>query len=455
MECVFKVHLIAPPDRQLTDIRLYPTGPRPCGKHPALLRIGNSISYSRPTNTRSLIATHDIWEFSKEHPFYLTVSGLYGQMPQQRLGHTHYIAEYRDVGAGNVVFLDGVRQPVVPVGVYTDDTKDVVITFEDRTFMSNSGNPRPCLSFIDPATGMDINDLAYRSGYGYFYRTVMPESADGIYPSDGPVVELTVKKCGGCGWNLMDLFPSGLIYQIPSDRECDYRGSGYVVAWMPLYNGEPGWQSTDSGDSELVETAYVPNRWFKRVYTMTDGTVKEEDLPDHFKNKPTEYYEVNVRPGANGCPTYFLNDVERPQLILDIHKTYHFFNRCGSKFPMRFIRGMFSNQACIPEEVVSAGIVVLHGNTDMEEIFVNPELVLKAGDRIDAYQSVCAPGLGNVVYNKPLAMCGSYNMCRVGGGIYNPLMAGETDYVYMQVEVDGDTDPGSCIPTIKIEYDEV
>ena len=46
-------------------------------------------------------------------------------------------------------------------------------------------------------------------------------------------------------------------------------------------------------------------------------------------------------------------------------------------------------------------------------------------------------------------------MCRVGGGIYNPLMAGETDYVYMQIEVDADTDPGRCIPNIKLEYDEV
>lgn len=455
MECVFKVHLVAPPDRQLTNIRLYPTGPRPRGKHPAILRIGSSISYSRPTNTQSLIATHDIWEFDKFHPFYLTVSGLYGQMPQQQLGHTHFITEYRDVGAGNVVFLDGMRQPVVPVGVYTDETKDIVITFEDRTFVANTDGARCCLVFIDPATGKDINTIAEEKGYGQFYKVVVPDSNGGVYHSDGPVVELQVKKTGDGGWNLMELFPSGLIYQIPPDRECDYRGSGYVVAWMPLYWGEPGWQSTDSGDSELVETAYVPNRWFKRVYTLTDGTVKEEDLPDHFKNKPVEYYDVVVATGSNGCPTYFLNGVERPQLIFDIHKTYHFFNRSGAKFPMRFIGNMFAPQACVMEDVVSAGVVVLRGNTDMEELFVNPELILKSGCRVNAYQSVCAPGLGNVVYNYPLAMCGSYNMCRVGGGIYNPLMAGETDYVYMQIEVDADTDPGSCIPNIKLEYDEV
>lgn len=455
MECVFKLHLVAPPDRQLTNIRLYPTGPRPRGEHPAILRIGNSISYYRPTNNKSLIATNDIWEFTREHPFYLTVSGLYGQMPQQQLGHTHFITEYRDVGAGNVVFLDGMRQPVVPVGVYTDKEKDITITFEDRTFAANTENPKACLIFIDPKTGKDINDIAAESNLGPFYRVVVLDSNGGVYHSDGPVVELLVKKNGENGWNLMNMFPSGLIYQIPPDRECDYRGSGYVVTWMPLYWGEPGWQSTESGDSKLVETAYVPNRWFKRVYTLTDGTVEEQDLPDHFKNKPVEYYDVDVHTGSNGAPTYFLNGVERPQLIFDIHKIYHFFNKVGSKFPMRFINNMFAPQACVMEDVVSAGVVVLRGNTDMEEIFVNPELILKSGNKINAYQCVYAPGLGNVVYNHPLAMCGSYNMCRVGGGIYNPLMAGETDYVYMQLEVDKDTDPGSCIPNIKMEYDEV
>ena len=455
MECVFKVHLVAPPDRQLTDIRLYPTGPRPKGKHPAVVRIGNSITYSRPTNTKSTVAIHDIWEYSKERPFYLTVSGLYGQVPQPQLEHTHYITEYRDVGYGNVVYLDGMRQPVVPVGVYTDKERDIVISFEDRTFMADSSNPSPCLKFIDPSTGKDINDVAEEMHCMPFYRVVTPGSSEGIYPSDGPVVELTVKKTGLGGWNLMNVFPSGLIYQIPPNKECTYTGSGYVVAWMPLYFGEPGWQSTETGDSSLVETAYVPNRWFKREYTLSDATVKEEDLPEYGKSKPVEYYDVVVSEGVNGCPAYFMNGIERPQLIFDIHKTYHFFNRSGQKFPLRFIGNMFANMANFPDDVISAGVVVLHGHTDMEEIFVNPELVLKSGNRINAYQCVHHPGLGNVVYNHSLSMCGSYNMCRVGGGIYNPLMAGETDYVYMQVEVDGDTDPGSCIPGIKIEYDEV
>lgn len=453
MECVFKLHLVAPPDRQLTNIRLYPTGPRPSQRHPAILRIGNSISYSKPTNNRSTVATHDIWEFSEEHPFYLTVSGLYGQMPQQRLGHTHFVVEYRDVGFGNVVFLDGMRQPVVPVGTYLDQDKDIVLTFEDRTFVT-SEQPVSCLLFVDPGTKKDINVIAEERGMEPFYKVMVPDAQSGIYGGSSPVVELTVKKTGDGGWNLIEMFPNGLIYQIPPTPERDFNGSGYVVAWIPLYFGEPGWQTT-ADENVLTETAYVPNRWFRRTYTLNSGLIQTEMLPDYFKNKPVEYYDVEVCISPSGKPVYYMNGMESPQLVLDIHKVYHFFNKSGSRYPMRFIGNMFSPIAADINDVVSAGVIVLHGNTDMEELFVNPELILKSGEKINAYQCVCAPGLGNVVYNHPLAMCGSYNLCRVGGGIYNPLMAGETDYVYMQVEVDGETDPGSCIPNIKMEYDEV
>jgi len=67
---------------------------------------------------------------------------------------------------------------------------------------------------------------------------------------------------------------------------------------------------------------------------------------------------------------------------------------------------------------------------------------------------VTAPEMGSFVHNAPLCMCGNYNLCRVDGGIYNPLKAGETDYVYLQLEVGGSADPGYCVPDIEIEYDE-
>lgn len=121
---------------------------------------------------------------------------------------------------------------------------------------------------------------------------------------------------------------------------------------------------------------------------------------------------------------------------------------------MRFIGNMNAPMANNIDDVITDGIVVLHGGSDIEELFVNPEKILKSGHRIGGYQCVGEPGMGNVVYNAPMCMCGNYNLCRVGGGIYNPSLAGETDYVYLQLQVSGRSDPGMAIPDLEIEYDE-
>ena len=51
-------------------------------------------------------------------------------------------------------------------------------------------------------------------------------------------------------------------------------------------------------------------------------------------------------------------------------------------------------------------------------------------------------------------MVGNYNINTVNGGIHNPLAAGETDYVYLQLEVKGNSTVGQTVPNIIIEYDE-
>jgi hypothetical protein len=60
---------------------------------------------------------------------------------------------------------------------------------------------------------------------------------------------------------------------------------------------------------------------------------------------------------------------------------------------------------------------------------------------------------GNSIKFLPIDSDGKYNMNTVGGGT-DPDSAGETDYVYLQVEVNRDTDVGSYIPNLLIEYDE-
>lgn len=444
MECVFKVHLIKPPDIQLSNLCIYPVGepPKDRSKAPRLM-IGNSVAYSKPTNARSTKAIHDIWDYSRDNPFYLSVSGLYGQVVDPTVGKTEYSVEFRDCGYGNVVFLDGERQPAVPVAIRTD-ARDVTIRFKDRTFSaSTEDSERRLLDFIDPNTGKSID--------GKYLKTVRQKDAHG----DGGALELLVKHTGETEedtWNLMDIYPSGLVYKIQADREYDYNGSGYMVYWLNLYAQNAGWQPVC--DTTLdTDVSYVPNRWFKSIYDMTDGTVNETPSKRPY-DKQVVYYDVEVRREANGCFVYYINGMRKPTLIFDLNKTYHFMNSSGSKFPLRFIGSFHAPVANNIDDVITDGVVVLHGGTDLEEVFVNPEMVLKSGRCIGAYQCVCTPDMGNIAYTHPLDMCGNYNMCRVGGGIYNPLMAGESDYVYLQLQVSGECEPGSAVPTLELGYDE-
>ena len=438
MECVFKVHLIKAPDIQLSNLCIYPVGEPPKNRDTAAkLMIGNSISYSKPTNARSKKAIHDIWDYSRENPFYLTVSGLYGQVVEPSYGKTEYSVEYRDCGFGNIVYLDGERQPAVPVSVRTD-ASDITLRFKDRTFMASTEHPeRRLLDFVDPRDGKSIPDR--------YIRTVTQEDAHG----DGGIMELLVKTAE---WNLMELYPAGLIYKIQRDRECDYDGSGYMIYWLNLYAQEAGWKPVCDYTTS-TDVSYVPNRWFRSIYDTTDATITEVPEKRPF-DKQVEYFDVEVRCEASGELNYYMNGMRRPVLTFDYNKTYHFMNRNGSKFPLRFIANRYAPTANNIDDVITSGIVVLHGNTDIEEVFVNPELVLKSGNAIGAYQSVCQPGLGNVAYMHPLDMCGNYNMCRVGGGIYNPRMAGESDFVYLQLQVSGSSAPGSAIPRLELGYDE-
>lgn len=437
MECVFKVHLVKPPDVQLSNLCIYPVGERPTSPNAPKLMIGNSITYSKPTNAKSLKAVHDIWDYSREHPFYLTVSGLYGQVVDPAFTKYEYSVEYRDCGYGNVVYLDGERQPAVPVAVRTD-AGDITLRFKDRTFMASSEDTgRHLLDFVDPTTGKLIDPK--------YTRTIRQDDPHG----DGGALELLVKTSE---WNLMDIYPAGLIYKIQMDREYDYEGSGYMIYWLNLYAQEAGW--TPVCDTTMqTDVSYVPNRWFRSIYDTTDATVTETTA-DRPYDKQVVYYDVEARCDETGRMSFFVNGVRRPTILFDLNKTYHFLNHSGSKFPMRFIGNMFAPLANNIDDVITDGVVVLHGNTDIEEVFVNPEKVLKAGKCIGAYQSPCQPEMGNVVYNHPLDMCGNYNMCRVGGGIYNPLLAGESDYVYLQLQVNSDTDPGSAVPELEIGYDE-
>ena len=453
MESVFKIHLVKAPDVQLSNIRLYPVGERPTSPTAAKLYIGNSISYSRPTDQKSQIALNDIWNYSKEHPFYLTVAGLFGQVPDPRLGKTEYNVDYKDCGFGNLIYIDGDRQPTLTVATRTNDDT-VVYKFHNQSF--TKGNyEHSFIEFVkvDPENPT-FEGNATVLGWPYVYN---PVDSEGNLDYD--TVCLVVKDKTFVheqypeGLDLIKECPAGIIYKRPMDDRGYHFGTGGTIQPVYLYNGKPGTYGE-------ANPAYVPTEWHKTLINEDTGAVTTELAESPFigtdpkTGKPLFQFDVCVENDNFGHTGYVMNGVRRPMLTFDLNAVYSFRNRSGAAFPLRFIGNPFSPIANFIDDVVVDGVTVVDGATDNELIYVDPEKVFKAGKKINAYQCVTAPDLGSFVHNVPLCMCGNYNLCRVDGGIYNPLKAGETDYVYLQLEVSGQADPGYSVPDIEIEYDE-
>lgn len=454
MESVFKIHLIKAPDVQLSNIRLYPVGERPTSPTAAKLYIGNSISYSRPTNQKSQIALNDIWNYSKEHPFYLTVAGLYGQVPDPRLSQERYVVEYKDCGYGNLIYINGERQPTLKVASRVRGDETIVYTFENKSGF----NVENFIEFIviDADHTTNIDEVTTLGAPYVYHPAICDENGDATSAVDETRICLVVldptfkSEEYPNGLDLIRDYPNGLVYKRPSDEQHNNFGTGGVIQMQVLYNGIPGTYGENN-------PAYVPTEWHNTVIDSTTGAVTTNtDVDSPFKDsgKPTISFDVQVAKDEFGHDGYVINGVRRPMLTFDLNAVYVFHNRSGECFPLRFIGNPFSPIANFINDVVVDGVMVADGATNNETIYVDPEAVMKAGKKINAYQCVTAPEMGSFVHNVPICMCGNYNMCRVDGGIYNPLKAGETDYVYLQLEVGGGADPGYCVPDIEIEYDE-
>ena len=474
MESVFKIHLIKAPDVQLSNIRIYPIGDRPISPTAAKLYIGNSINYTQPTNQKSQVAVNDIWNYDREHPFYLTVCGMFGQVPDPRLGVTEYTVEYHDCGFGNLIYLNGVRQPLIPVATRVNTSERIVLTFKN---MANT--EQEFIEFVavpdrQPHTPGFLPATEFQNIREIDERCVQFDNVDGV-----PLIKLVVVDPDQ-GIDLLRDYPAGLMYKIPAVGKRGEPGynpnynTGHIMVWARLFN-----ETTGVGSTSYVPTyypgpngkpAFPPSTWntinldentgtitysaAKPPYAPHEGDMQEFYNIDPVSGKEIVYYDVDVQhdPVCGLC--YYFNGVRRPMLTFDLNKLYHITNRSGLKYPLRFVGNTFTPIANYVDDVIVDGVVVDNGCTDRETIMVNPEQVLKSGKSINAYQCVTAPGLGTYVFNNQICMCGEYNLCKVDGGIYNPLQAGETDYVYLQMEVSGMTDPGFAVPNLAIEYDE-
>jgi hypothetical protein len=369
-ESIFKLKLKTPPDNQLSNIRIYPAIDEPDDNNKALLFIGMSQSYSRPTNNGSLVATNSIWNYTQDAPFLVTVGGEMGQTPDEQVSETNYNITINDIGTGNLIYLNEERQLDVPI------VEGNTYQFVDKTSDTVE------FTVYDPDTDLAISDsdiVVSINGSGERVVTINATSA------------------------LLTSYPNGFKYGDVSDITI-----GSTISILDL-------------SADPIE--------------IVDYTVEVETL-------------------ESGQKVYFLNGVRNPELNFRKNRLYRFTNLSGATDPIRFLDNASSIIANVENEIIIKGITVTDGATANEVVLVDPNAINIAGQSALSYQSVNHAGYGNIITNIDTSLIGNYNINTVNGGTTNPLAAGETDFIYLQLKVTGSSTVGNAVPEIIIEYDE-
>lgn len=365
-ESIFKIHLKSPPDNQLSNIRIYPVGDGPISDKSPKLFIGCSQGFSRPTNIKSLVAVNDIWNYSKENPFLVTIGGLSGyEISPEIFDVYQYEVTVGDTGSGNKFYLNNEKQPTIKI-----------IEGNTYTFVNHESGDYDFRIYDVSNNLITHADITY--------TTILGEQ----------VVIINATNA------LLTAYPGGFKYGDFSDITI-----GSVIEWFSV--------------------AAVPTETIE--YNVTVETVP-----------------------VTGEVVYYLNGIRNPILDFRIGKKYKFINPNGDTNPLRiFTSGMGGTES----GVIVDGVDVTDGGTVNEVVLVDTTIMNNAGKVPGSYQSTTNPCYGNSIRVVPLDNTGMYNMNTVGGG-NNPSAAGETDYIYLQVEITKETTVGEFTPDIKIEYDE-
>jgi len=368
-ESIFKLILKNPPDNQLSNIKIYPNVEVPDDPNLPLLFIGVSKTFTRPTNQASMVAINNIWQYTEDNPFKVTVNGEQGQSVDEQVAEINFNASVNDVGFGNVIYLNEERQ--VDVNIVEGNTYQI----------------------INKATG-DIDIRIYDE---FDVLVVDPNITYALVGAE-QVVTIFANA------SLLASFPNGFKYGSVSDVSV-----GGLIEWLDL-------------SQDPIET---------------------------------EVYEVEVKEiRLHGDKVFYLNDMRSPRINFRQNRLYKFINKSGDTDPIRFLNTDTSMVANMENEIVIKGITVTDGGTVNEVVLVDPSAVKVAGERILSYQSSYHSCYGNGITNINTALVGNYNINTVGGGVANPLAAGETDFIYLQLRVTGKSTVGQAVPEIIIEYDE-
>jgi hypothetical protein len=171
-----------------------------------------------------------------------------------------------------------------------------------------------------------------------------------------------------------------------------------------------------------------------------------------------ETYELNVEvrpdPEKGGVLTYYFDDVRAPDLMLAPDTKFILNNHSGAHFPLRLFN-VFDVPPMPHEDMYALdGVTVENGGTNNEVVTIESNKVNRYHRAPKSYASVSATCIGGHVFTFDPRMIGRYNINRVGAGTGNPLSAGETDFIYLQLKVTGRTTPGRTTPDLVFEYDE-
>jgi len=367
-ESIFKLKLDSPPANQLSNIRIFPKTAKPDDPNLPEIFIGCSQGFTRPTNSVSAVASNNIWDYTEEDPFLITVGGESGQDVDENADVINYNATAHDLGTGNLIYMNNERQidiPIVEGNTYTIINQAITLLYIKI---------------------YDVND-------------VLVTDPDVVYSTiiGGETVTITASP------TLLASYPDGFKYGSADDVN-----AGSTISWLDL-------------TEDPIET------------------VK---------------YKVEVRYTSNRDRAFYLNDERRPRINLRENKLYEFTNISGDVAPIRFLNNDTSLIANKESEIIVDGITVRDGGTVNEVVTIDPKAVKIAGMQILSYQTGTQTDYGNGITNINTALVGNYNVNTVGAGTANPLAAGETDFIYLQVKVSGESTVGQLVPEISIEYDE-
>jgi hypothetical protein len=352
--------------------------------------IGTNQSYTIPTNIQSAVATVNLLSYTAENPFMVPVGGIVGTEIDPDIALSVFNLTLNDIGAGNVIYVNNVRQDELQV---VGDS-DRVYTLLDQTDNSIQYALYPADAILGDAPILTTATPA----------TVDVDLRSGVDGNLRAFIEITSTTA------LEVLYPNGFVY------------AKYDVVDFPTFD-------------DAMETGTL----------SVGGVIDWVDID----GDPIEIisYEVTVQDGS-----YYLDDVRQPSLNFELNRIYEFVNTAGDTDPIRFIDSTAAPIA-VEDVMVFDGVSVVNGGTVDEVVTVDARAVFNAGKEILCYQSTTNQSYGGKVENLQFEYTGNYNINTVGGGT-NPAAAGETDYIYLQLQVKGNDRVGNFVPDVIIEYDE-